>query len=499
MQVPALAAEPSVTPVALIGLGDAVQAQWQGPVSVELAGSAGHLAVIGAPRTGRTCALRTVALSLAATAAPSRLHLYAISAAAELATLSALAHTGAVAHPANADLVLDVIGTVTALLASRQRASTGGVRQLHRPADIILLIDDWPSLRAALPDLEPLVQDIAAAGLAVGIHLVLSGHRWSDLRAALRDCVGSRIELHVPDPLESLIPRGIPGPPADQPGRGMLLSGRLSATAPDTPLPMPVQLAFLAPDADEAVRRRWASHPAPVPRIFPLPPIAVRPSGLTPQLALGVGSTGPVTLDMDMADRHLLVVGNPGSGRSTLLAAVGHARADAELWSVDPRGSLHAAGIRGVRKGRSPAEIEALLADLHQELLATLNGSRPARRTLLLIDDLDTAMALTSPAGWTAIAALLPLAADLEFTLAVARRCAGMARAAYDPFLAAIREAGATGVLLDGASEEGPIVGGVRCRPSPPGRALLVRPGQPPRPVQLYAEPPRETRHASNL
>ena len=115
-----------------------------------------------------------------------------------------------------------------------------------------------------------------------------------------------------------------------------------------------------------------------------------------------------------------------------------------------------------------------------------------------MIDDLDVACTLTSAPASSGIASLLPLAADLRLTVASARRCAGMARAAYDPFLGALRESGATGVLLDGSPEEGPIIGGVRCRPAPVGRALLVRPGQPPRPLQLYADP-QVSRQVSGL
>jgi S-DNA-T family DNA segregation ATPase FtsK/SpoIIIE len=498
MPVPAMPDEPGALEVRL-GLGDSPQTQWQGPVSLALEGSAGHLAVVGAPRTGRTSTLRTIAVDLAATVAPSRLHLYAVSADPDLHVLDALPHTGAVAHPADHDLVLDVVGTVAAMVSSRQHLSGDRVRSLHRPADVVLFIDDWPHLGAALPDLEPLVHEIAVAGLAVGIHLALSAHRWSELRAALRDCLGSRIELHLPDPLESLLPRTLPGPAPGRPGRGVLLCGQPTTAASEAPLPMHLQVSRLGPAAETEVRRRWATHPAPVPRIQSLPSHAIRPIGPPPDLTLGVGSAGPVAIDLNATDRHVLIVGEPGSGRSTVLGVIARALSDADCWLVDPRGSLRSAATAGDHVGRTPAEIETLLTDLQHKLMATLDGRCQARRTVLLVDDLDIAASLTSPGGWSAIAALLPLAADLKLSIAIARRCAGMARSAYDPFLAAIREAGATGVLLDGSPDEGPIVGGVRCRPGPTGRALLVRSGQPPRPLQLYAGLPAISQRASSF
>ena len=157
----------------------------RGLVSLTFDGSAGHLAVVGAPRTGRTSALRTVALTLAASMPPSALHLYAVGADPGLARLEALPHIGAVADPADEDLVLDVVSTVAAVMFGRQRRGSDQVRQLHRPADVVLLIDDWPRVRGALPDLDQLVQEIAVSGQAVGVHLILTAHRWSDLRAVL--------------------------------------------------------------------------------------------------------------------------------------------------------------------------------------------------------------------------------------------------------------------------------------------------------------------------
>jgi hypothetical protein len=278
------------------------------------------------------------------------------------------------------------------------------------------------------------------------------------------------------------------------PGRGVLLTAQLAAeVATELPLPLHLQLANPPPGAEESLTRRWSAEPASVQRIRPLPPIATRPAfpapAMSSQFPLGVGSGGPVIADLEITDRHLLVVGDPGTGRSTVLAAVGRALEDADCWVVDPRGSLGATAARAHRVAHTPQQIETLLADLHAHLLAILNGQRPPRRGLLLVDDLEIATALTSPHGWSGLATLLPLAADLRLTVAVARRCAGMARTAYEPFLSALRDAGATGVLLSGSPDEGAIVGGTRCRPAPVGRALLVRAGQPPRPLQLYAHP----------
>jgi len=78
------------------------------------------------------------------------------------------------------------------------------------------------------------VLDLAASGLHYGIHLVVAANRWSDLRMALRDNLGGRLELRLNDPVESEIGRHAAAAlPADAPGRGLTRSGHdFQATLP---------------------------------------------------------------------------------------------------------------------------------------------------------------------------------------------------------------------------------------------------------------------------
>jgi S-DNA-T family DNA segregation ATPase FtsK/SpoIIIE len=56
----------------------------------------------------------------------------------------------------------------------------------------------------------------------------------------------------------------------------------------------------------------------------------------------------------------------------------------------------------------------------------------------------------------------------------IARRSGGAARALYEPVLQMLRDLAAPALLLSGSPEEGPLVGGVRPVPAPPGRGRLV-------------------------
>jgi S-DNA-T family DNA segregation ATPase FtsK/SpoIIIE len=91
----------------------------------------------------------------------------------------------------------------------------------------------------------------------------------------------------------------------------------------------------------------------------------------------------------------------------------------------------------------------------------------------------------------SALVDLLPHARDIGLHVVLARRSGGASRALFDPILARMRDLGATGLLMSAAPEEGVLMGAVRSAPLPPGRAVIVVRGQPPRTVQIgWTEPP---------
>ena len=67
----------------------------------------------------------------------------------------------------------------------------------------------------------------------------------------------------------------------------------------------------------------------------------------------------------------------------------------------------------------------------------------------------------------------------------LARRVGGSARGAYEPVFSRVRELGTPGVMLSGDPGEGPLLGGLKASPQPPGRGILVHRGRRPVAVQL--------------
>ena len=79
----------------------------------------------------------------------------------------------------------------------------------------------------------------------------------------------------------------------------------------------------------------------------------------------------------------------------------------------------------------------------------------------------------------------LPSARDLGLHVILARPVAGAARAAYDMVLQTLRDTGGTTMIMSGERSEGQIIPSVYAAPLPPGRARVVRRGEPSHLVQI--------------
>ena len=55
--------------------------------------------------------------------------------------------------------------------------------------------------------MEEAVTAIAAQGLSLGVHVVVTASRWADIRPALKDQLGTRVELCLGDPADSEMDR----------------------------------------------------------------------------------------------------------------------------------------------------------------------------------------------------------------------------------------------------------------------------------------------------
>ncbi|MGN6682260.1 MAG: FtsK/SpoIIIE domain-containing protein, partial [Streptosporangiaceae bacterium] len=370
--------------------------------------------------------------------------------------------------------------------------------------DVFLVVDNVGQLMQSAPDLEPELTELATAGLSFGLHVLLSANRWLDVRPQLLDALGTRWELHLADPADSLAGRQAALQVAvDMPGRGVIRDGHMfQAALPDlSPEPSPGGLKAAIAVAAESAGKAHA------PKIAPLPVrVTAAEAG---KLALVAGSqppaddggfllgvsefrSRPVQLDLARSGNHLLVYGDSGSGRTTLLRRItafmrSQSAEELSLCIVDPaRGLLdiadgdevfgYAANVGAAEKlaGRLADELLPRVAPEDAGVAELREGkSWTGSRYVLLVDDYDLVIGqLGGP--FTMLTDLLAQGSDIGFSVILTRRVAGSQRTAHEQFGQRLREVAPTTLILSGQPEEGPLIGGVTARQWPPGRGILI-------------------------
>lgn len=503
---------------------------------LDLSGAAGNVIVVGGPRSGKSTAVRAVMGSLALTHTPQEVQFICLDfGGGGLAGYRELAHVSGVASRRDRDQVRRGIAEATALMAEReQRFAEHGIdsmatyRQLLREGafpqdrfgDLFLVIDGWSTLTSEFEDLVPAVVALANRGLGFGVHLIVAANRWMDLRMNVRDMFGTRLELKLGDPLDSVIGRRQQATVPDQtPGRGLTPDAfhflaavpRIDGRSTDD------GLADAVSQLVTSVNQAWGRPPAPPVRLLPdeLPYDQLPPAERTRQQGIPIGiaerDLQPVYLDL-REDPHLLLFADVQCGKSSFLRllASGIMRQfspeEAQIAVVDFRRSL---------LGVVPDEYlvgYASNADLLQQMVQLTVESMTKRlptgeitpeqlrnrswwsgpELFLLVDDYDLVATSPHTNPLTGLLDLLTQGRDIGFHLIVTRRSGGAGRALFDPVLSRIRDLASPGILMSGNREEGPLLGNLRLEKLPPGRGWLVTRTDGPQLVQLAYLPPAE-------
>ncbi|GAA4868503.1 type VII secretion protein EccCa [Pseudonocardia benzenivorans] len=505
---------------AVVGVVDRPYQQRREPLEIDLAGAAGHVAVVGGPRAGKSTALVTLVAALAASRSPAAVGVHAIDlGGGALARLGGLPHVGTVADRGDPDLVRRTVAEVAALLTRRERlfrdAGMASVEEFRirraagdfpdEPAtDVVLVVDGCLALRTEFEDVETRLLPLAAQGLGYGVHLAVAAGRWSELRPALKELLGTRIELRLGEPGESEIDRRRAATVPARPGHCLAPDGAAAVVAAPWTSAHPDTDALVA-----AVAAAWPGEGMPPVRTLPARvDLRSLPAAAPGRLRLGLDEDGLALVELDpAAEPHLMCFADAESGKSALLrllAAEVCARftpEQARLVVVDPRRALLDAVPDGhLLAAPSTAEtIAAAARDVAESLRRRLPGPDVTPRQLrardwwtapevwLLVDDYDlvapTATGGTHPL--LPLAEFLPQAKDVGLHVVVARRCGGAGRALYDPVLGRLRELGAPGLVMNGSPDEGALVENVKAGPMPPGRAVLVDRRRGPRRIQI--------------
>jgi S-DNA-T family DNA segregation ATPase FtsK/SpoIIIE len=501
--------------VAPIGIVDRPYEQRRDQLLLDFSGAAGHGAVVGGPQSGKSTVLRDIITSLALTHTPREVQVYGIDlGGGSLATTAGLPHVGGIASRSNPDLVRRMVAEVTTVLAEREeRFRANGIeamaayRQLKRAGhhaddafgDVFLIIDGWSTFRTEFEDLEARVTALAGQGLSFGVHVIVGANRWAEIRAALKDTLGTRVELRLGDPSESEIDRRVAAAvPGSRPGRGLTQQRLhfLSALPRIDGSSETADLAVAYADLVEQVRTAWQGAPAPRVRMLPASvPYADMPApDGTRRIPIGLNEEdlAPVLLDFD-ADPHFLFFADGESGKTTFLKVLArgimsrYGSDQARILMVDYRRTMLGFVPSDHLAGYAPAApaLQAFITDLRPVLQGRLPGPEVTPEQLrdrswwsgpeifVLVDDYDM---VASPSGnpLAGLAEFLPQAKDVGLHVVICRRSGGAARALFEPLIQRIRELGSPGIVGSGSRDEGVLLGATRPTTLPPGRGVIV-------------------------
>jgi S-DNA-T family DNA segregation ATPase FtsK/SpoIIIE len=517
-----------------LGVLDDPARQWQGTWVLDLRTAGGHVAVIGAPQAGKTSALRTLVASLALTHTPRQVGVYGLDLSGSgLLTLTGFPHVGGVAVRADRERLRRTCEELRLMLDHRERVfrdkgvdSVDTMRRRHAAgelgelpvADVVCVIDGFGGLRSDFTELETMVTDLLRRGGGFGIHVVASMLRWNDVPIASQTTFGTRLELRLGEADESAIDRRLAATiTAATPGRALTdtkLFGQVALARADGLADEEAFGAALSALAD-ASAAAWGRPGAPPVRVLPtaLAAAALPDADAEPdRVPVGVDEAraAPVLLDLFGEDQHLVVLGEPGCGKTNLLRLVAaglaarHTADDLTFAVFDPRRRLRDAVDEAYLGGRAinSAIAAALTKVVCTELDKRVPGDDSAAelmaegqwytgpRIVLLVDDYDVLTA----AGMSPLAPFerfLPQAREIGLYVVLSRRMAGAATGVFaDAFLRAVMQSGATGLVMSGDRSEGQIFPGVWPGPQPRGRGLWVRRGSRPRVVQTALAPP---------
>ncbi len=518
-----------------VGTVDRPREQRRDVLTVNLGGAAGHVAVVGGPRTGKSTLLRSLVASMSLTTTPQESQFFVLDfGGGTFAPLVGLPHVAGVGTRSEPDVVRRVVAEVSGVVDRREayfrdngidsietyRSRRAAGRADDGYGDVFLVVDGWSTLRADFDDLEMELQTLAARGLTFGLHLMVGATRWADFRAATRDLFGTRLELRLGDPMDSEIDRRVAAlVPTGKPGRG-LLPGKLHFMGALPRVDGDADPGSIGDGVDDLVVRSnaaWSGPTGPKLRLLPekIELARVRSEAAAAgvdakRLLIGINEKelAPVAIN-PATEAHLLVFGDGQSGKSALMRTLcreiirTHTPKEAQIVVVDYRRSLlgevpddYLLNYLTNANQAAPAlqDIATYLTnrlpgpDVTPEQLRNRNWWTGAE-VFVIVDDYDL-VATQQSSPMAPLVPLLAQARDTGLHVAVARRSGGAARALYEPVIQSLRELAMPGLLLSGSKDEGQLIGNLRPTAAPPGRGQLLTRDRGAETVQIAWDPP---------
>ncbi|GAB0106232.1 type VII secretion protein EccC [Nocardia sp. JMUB6875] len=513
-----------------MGIVDRPYDQRRDPMVVDLSGSRGNAAVVGGPQSGKSTALRSLVMAMSLTHTAEQVQFYLLDfGGGTMVGLEGLPHVGAVASRMEEDTVrrtvAEMVGIVRRREASFRRLGVESMAEFRRLravdaagdqtaagvradpfGDVFLVIDGYGAFRQEFELLEQTVMNLAVQGLSYGVHVIMSLNRWAEARPALKDQIGTRIELRLGDPMDSDLGRKFAAlVPMGRPGRGMTADGLHMLTA----LPRvdgnsdPASLGTGVAQAVSAITQFTPGRPAPAVRMLPerLPreellrmaddwPSQADRSRACLRFPLGINESelAPVYLDL-AASQHFVIIGDSECGKTTVLRSLvqsicaSNTPDQARIIMGDYRRTMLGTVPQGYLAGygTTAPQFTQNMTDLAAYVTQRMPGPDVTPQQLkdrswwsgpelyVVVDDYD----LVANASGNPLHALvdhLAHARDLGFHVILARRSGGAGRAMYEATLNRLKELNSASLVMSCSRDEGILFGNTRPSLMPPGR-----------------------------
>ncbi len=331
----------------LIGLVDNPYLASQKPFMVNFPN--GHAAIFGSSGRGKTTFIRTLITSLVLTHSPDDLHIYILDFGGRaLNVFLDLPHVGAIITSEEDERVKRVFRKVSDIIDSRQVLfSELRVNNLEsynlQHADkklpaILIVMDNFSEFREYYEDLMGPFISLVREARAYGVHFLITGENPNALTNKLFNLISERFTLKLSDQSEyaDVVGRGVPADLSNVPGRGYVRMNNM-------PLEFQTALSFKMEENDPdglgklhqmcvRMQKLWGDHwkgekPSSIETLQlrisleRLMEEVALPEGKRLNILMGIDdrSLEPAFIDIERQGPHIVVLGQPFSGKTTTL------------------------------------------------------------------------------------------------------------------------------------------------------------------------------------
>ncbi len=334
----------------LIGIIDNPYQASQKPLKIDFPN--GHAVIFGASGRGKTTFLRTIITSLALTHSPDELHIYILDFGGRaMSILSDLPHVGAVITSEEEERVLRALRKVNDIIDARQMLfseakvnSLDSYNQAHPqkmlPA-VLVVIDNFAEFKEYYENLMSPLISLVRESRAYGVHFLISADLPNALTGKLYNLITERFTLKLSDPSEysEIVGRGVPADLSAVPGRGYVRVGNI-------PLEFQTALTFTPNEKDpdalgkiskmaarmaEVWANQWKGEKPSTIETLPLRVLleTVMQTAQLPEVRrlnaiMGIDdrTLSPALIDIERMGPHMVVIGQPFSGKTTTLRLI---------------------------------------------------------------------------------------------------------------------------------------------------------------------------------